>query len=274
MTSKGLFGLVGTILGIFIIIIGLLVFTERVPEGKVAVVYTPSGGATEVLDPGWHTIGLFQKTQEYPTRVTIMKSKISVSTNDGKKVTMPVSYEVKVNKSKVLNIFKELGSQDIEQIQEGYLYQKLFQSSRSVVANYSVLDVYGTKTTEASSKVSESMAKSTEDLGFVVTNVTLGTPELDGATQSAIDDRVKAAQQLEKLKLDKQIAQAEAEKKKIEAKGKATAEIEEARGKSQANKLLEQSITPELIKLKEAEARMKHGWVTVQGAGSVITDEK
>jgi regulator of protease activity HflC (stomatin/prohibitin superfamily) len=273
MSAKGFFGLVGTGIGVFILIIGLFIFTERVPEGKVAVVYSPSGGATEVLSPGWHLIGLLEKTQEYPTRITIVKTDVSVTTEDGKKITMPARYEMKVDQSKVLDIFKELGSQNIEEIQEGYLYQKLFTASRATISKYSVLDIFGTKTTEASAGVTELMRESSKDLGFIITDVTLGNPEVDEATQSAIDARVQAAQQLEKLELDKQIAKAEAERKFTEAQGKADAKVEEARGEAEANKLLQQSITPELIKLREMEARMKHGWVTIQG-GTPLVDAK
>lgn len=270
MTFKGLVGLVGTFFAVLVIIIGLFTFVEKVPEGKVAVVYSPSGGAKEVLNPGWHVIGMFDKTQEYPTRVTIMKNKISVSTNDGKKVTMPVSYEMKVNKSKVLKIFKELGSQDIEQIQEGYLYQKLFQGSRSTVAKYSVLDIYGTKTTEASATVTDLMAKSTEDLGFIVTNVTLGTPELDQVTQNAIDKRVESAQELELKKQQLQNEKIEAEKKAVIAKGDADQAVIKAKGEAEANEIVSNSITQKLLDKMEMDARKTHGWITIQGATPLV----
>lgn len=275
MTFKGL---VGTIITVFIVlglIVSALVFSEKVQEGKVAVVYSPSNGADRVLTPGWHwfEISLFEETQEYPTRVTIVEDSLSVTTSDGKKVTMPVKYEMKVDQSKVLGIFKELGSQKIENIQEGYLYQKLFKAGREVVSEYSVIDIYGTKTSEASAKVTEKFAKDVEKLGFIITDVTLGTPELDPATQTAIDARVQAAQELEKLALDKQIATEKAAKALIEAQGVADAKVEAARGEAEANRLLEQSITPELIQLKEAEARLKHGWITVQ-TGQAIVDTK
>lgn len=273
MSLKGVLGLVGTGIGVLVLLIGFMVFVEKVPEGKVAVVYSPSNGAKEILNPGWHLIGLLEKTQEYPTRVTIVKDNISVTTEDGKKITMPVRYEMKVDKSKVLDIFKELGSQKIEQIQEGYLAQKLFKSAREVVSGYSVLDIYGTKTSEASAKVTELMAKESDKLGFIIADVTLGTPELDENTQKAIDARVQASQELEKLKLEKQIATEQAEKKRIEAKGTADAKIEKAKGESEANKLLSNSITPELLKLKEMEARMEHGWVSVQGANTTVVKE-
>jgi len=273
MSNKTILGLSGLVLGVFVLIIGFFTFVEKVPEGKVVVVYSPSNGAKEVLNPGWHMIGLFEKTQEYPTRISIVKSNISVTTSDGKKITLPTRYEMKVDKSKVLNIFKELGSQDIEAIQDGYLYQKLFKASREVISGYSVLDIYGTKTSEASAKVTEKMAETSEGLGFIITDVTLGTPELDKTTQKAIDARVQASQELEKIKLDKQIATEEAEKKRIEAKGTADAQIEKAIGESESNRLLSESITPELIRLKETEARLQHGWITVQGANATVIKE-
>lgn len=42
---------------------------------------------------------------------------------------------------------------------------------------------------------------------------------------------------------------------------------------NEANKELSASITDELIKMKEAEAHYKNGWVTVQGADAVIADK-
>lgn len=274
MSNKGIFGLGATIVVVIMLIFGAFIFVERVPEGKVAVVYTPSEGASRTLNAGWHMVGFFEKTQQYPTRITIVKQNISVTTSDGKKVTLPMRYEYKVDKAKVLEIFKELGSQNVEQIQEGYLTQRLFKASRDTVSGYSVIDIYGQKTSEASAKVTEAMRKSADDLGFMINDVTIGTPKLDEVTQKAIDERVKAAQELEKLNLETQIAEKNAAKKKIEAKGKADAEIEVAKGRAEAIKLVNQALTPEYIKFKEAEARMEHGWLTVKGADSVITDAR
>lgn len=273
MSAKGFVGTVGSIIGVFILLIGFMMFTERVPEGKVAVVYSPSGGAKEVLSPGWHTIGLFEKTTQYPTRIQVVKSKVSVSTNDGKKVAMSARYEVKVDKSKVLKIFKELGSQNIEEIQEGYLYTKLFKASRETISSYSLLDVYGTKTTEASAKITKDFGEKVAPLGFIVSDVTLGTPEADAQTQKAIDSRVQASQETEKLKIQLENEKIVAQKKQVVAEGDAQQAIIKAQGDAKANKILSNSLTDKVLKAQELEARKKFGWVTVQGAGSVIVDK-
>lgn len=263
---------------ITIVIVGIFVtftFSEKVDEGTVKVVYSPKGGVDRVLEPGWHwfEIGFFEETQAYPTRVTIVKDSLTTTTSDGKKVTMPVRYEMKVQKDKVVNIFKEFGSQDLKTLQSGYLYQKLYKASRETISEYSVIDIYGAKASEAAGTITHKFADEVEKLGFIITDVTLGTPELDEATQQAIDARVQAAQKLEKLVLEKKIATEQAEKNFIEAQGEANVLIEKARGEAEANEILEKSITPELIKMKEMEARIKHGWVTTIGANAVVTDK-
>ena len=44
------------------------------------------------------------------------------------------------------------------------------------------------------------------------------------------------------------------------------------KSEAKANKELSSSITDELIRMKEAEAHYKNGWVTVQGTGTTVVD--
>ena len=52
------------------------------------------------------------------------------------------------------------------------------------------------------------------------------------------------------------------------------AEIEKTKAEAEAsaNRTVAASITDGLIRMKEAEAREKHGWITVQGADTVVTN--
>ena len=49
-------------------------------------------------------------------------------------------------------------------------------------------------------------------------------------------------------------------------------EITKAQAEAEANRLKSASITDELIRMKEAEAHMQHGFVTVQGANTVVAE--
>jgi len=253
MSYKAIKNLVISLILAIVLVFGFLLFVEKVDEGKVAVVYSPSGGSKEVLSAGWNLIGLMEKTTEYPIRVQTMKNDVSVSTTDGKKLKMSVRYQMQVDKKKVLNIFKELGSQNLEDIQEGYLYNKLYKSSRDVVSSYTVLDIYGSKSGEASQEITDKFAEEVKDMGFIITDLTLGTPEADAETQKSIDARVKASQENELKKTQIENAKLDSEQKRIVAEGEAAAGIIQAEGEAKANEVLQQSISPELLQKEYIE---------------------
>ena len=75
---------------------------------------------------------------------------------------------------------------------------------------------------------------------------------------------------LEKVDVGEVGAEAQAEIDRTKAQTAADVELIEAKAEAEANRVIAQSITPELIQMKEAEARLEHGWVTVQGADSVV----
>ncbi len=81
-----------------------------------------------------------------------------------------------------------------------------------------------------------------------------------------------ASQETEKLKIQAENEKLKAENKKIEAEGNAEKARIEAQGQADANHKVQQSLTPEVLEKMEKEARIKHGWVEVNG-GSVITQK-
>ena len=81
----------------------------------------------------------------------------------------------------------------------------------------------------------------------------------------------QAKQDAEKAELDKQTAIAQGEANMAEAEANKKVTITNAEAEAESNRIISESITDELIKMKEAEARLEHGWVEVQGADTVVT---
>lgn len=107
---------------------------------------------------------------------------------------------------------------------------------------------------------------------------------MDDTLTEKIKAKEQAKQDAEKAELDKQTAQAQGEAdkakaeadaavKKINAEAKAEQTRISAEAEADANRVLNDSITDNLIRMKEAEARLKHGWVTVNGANTVVTED-
>lgn len=92
------------------------------------------------------------------------------------------------------------------------------------------------------------------------------------AKQDAEIAELNRQTQLAQAETDRAMAEAQAEVNLVTARSKADVQKIEAQAEAEANRIIAASITPELIEMKEAEARMEHGWVTVQGADTVVTD--
>lgn len=222
----------------------LSMFIEKIPNGYVGVVYSPNGGVQdETLGQGWHLVGLFDKVTVYPVRMqTVNYKDIQVATSDGKSVTVDFAYNYSIQPDKVVDVFNQFGPIEVEQIEDSYLRTRLWDAGRKGIAKYSVIDTYGEKSSEAAVNVQTLFAEDIQDLGFVVDNMTLGVPKPDKSTQAAIDKRVEAAQELERKQIELKIAEAEAQKQKIEAQGIAD-----------YNEIIKASISPEVIQNKWIE---------------------
>lgn len=250
-----------------IAVVAAFKFFERIDNGYVGVRYSMNGGIKdEALTQGVKFVGI-DKVIRYPIRLqTIQAENVSVSTSDGKKTTIDIKYDYKVDPNKAAKMYKEFGNITSEDIESGWLKSKIQKVSREVYAKYSLLDVLSGDSSKVEAEVLTDFAKSVETKGFEVEDVTLGVPDVDAETQKSIDAIIRAGQENEKAKLDAETAKTKADS---EAYKKTTA----AQAEAEANKKIADSVTDELIRYTEAQAREKHGWVTVNGANTVVTNK-
>lgn len=89
--------------------------------------------------------------------------------------------------------------------------------------------------------------------------------------QKTIEDRVTALQKKQQAQAEQETAKVEAETKKIKAQADADAMIISAKAEADAYRIKSAEITDKLLKKWELDARAKHGWVTIQGANTIVT---
>lgn len=239
---------VGVIIALMLIVTPF--FLERIPNGYVGVVYSPSGGVQEdTLGQGWHVIGLFEKVTKYPVRMqTVQYKDIQVATSDGKNITIDFAYNYQIQPEMVVSIFNRFGPVSVEDIEGSYLRTRFWDASRQGIAKFTVIDTYGEKSTDAKVQVQELFSEDVSQLGFMIQDVTVGVPQPDEKTQEAIDLRVKASQELERKTTEVEIAKKEAERKKVEAEGVAQAKIAEAEGIAESNKKIQHSLSEQVLR--------------------------
>lgn len=274
--SKRIAGIAG--IGAVVIAGGIftLMSLTTIDQGHVGVVYNRNGGVeSQTLPQGMHFISPMKKVTQYPVALETVEYKdVQLATKDGKPLTMGMTFNYMNDPTEVVDIFNKFKGAKPEDIEQSFILSRIKEAALSVTSRYTILEIFQNREqikVEISKEFTEDMKKQ----GFTVTDFVLGTPTPDQSTANAIQAVVDAQQQLEALKVEKQKATEVAAKQKIEAEGKAQAAIAEAKGTAEANRLMQQSITPELLKKMEMEARLKWGWITIQGANTaVVTDNK
>lgn len=263
---------------------GMLLLTAcGVSNGNVGVEISPSGKVVskKVIQPGFK-ITPINDIVEFPVKmvqVDYNKGKkkdnsIVVSTSDGKRVNIEVKIAYHAETDKVLDIYKKFGNVTQDDMENGWLRTQAQNALRDEYVKHSILDVLTGKATSLESDILKNLKARYETQGYVLDDVTLGVPDVDAETQKTIDGIIAATQANEKAKKDAETAITNAKKDADVAKEKADADLYSKSKEAEGNAVLDKSITDNLIKYKEAEAREKHGWVTVQGAGGTIVDGK
>lgn len=268
----------GGIAGFLLIIalIGWFAFTETINQGHAGVVYSRSDGVQEqTLGQGLKFVNPMWRITEYPVSTeTVEYEDISLSTRDGKPLSVTLNFDYLNDVEKLPYIYNKFKGQSPEAIENSWLKARLREASLAVTSKYTILDIFQ-NTENIRVEIEERFKEDVGEHGFIVENVVFGVPTPDEETQKSIQAVVDKQQELEALKIEQQKAEVKAETKLIEAEGQAQADIEKARGEAEANRLVSESITSEILKRMEMEARQTHGWITIQGANPLVeTDGK
>lgn len=261
---------------------------ERVSVGNVGVVYSAGGVEDKVLSQGWHFISPFKSVRQFP----ISQQQLVLSNNPGDynkeehpdwsidapanggmvKINMTVNYNFIPDR--VVGVYKQFNGMSGETIVESRVQNSIIAYVKEVTPRFSVMDIYSDKKSEVNEAITSYLnERLTDEYGINVSSALVIDVHLDSALQQKVQAKEQAKQDAEIAELEKQTAEAQAETDKVIAESEAQVKVIEAQAEADANRIIAQSITPELIQMTEAQARVEHGWVTVQGAETVVSTQ-
>lgn len=274
------------IIGAIVVALSLIFTLERVRVGYVGVVYSAKGVEEQTLSQGWHFMSPFKGVKQFPiSQQQIVFSNDPADYNkekhqdwhidapaNGGMVSINLTVNYNFMPDKVVALYSRFNGMDGEDIVESRVQNSIIAYVKEVTSRYTVMDIYADKKAEVNEAITTYLnEKLTEEYGINVSSALIIDVELDAALAQKINAKDQAKQDAEIAELNKQTALAQAETDKVIAQAAADVKLIEAQAEAEANQVIAESITPELIQMMEMEARKKHGWVTVQGASTVVT---
>lgn len=270
----------------FLVAVGAVLCTERVHTGYVGVVYSAKGVEQQTISQGWHFMSPLKHVSEFPiTQQRVVFSNapsdygakehadwhIDAPANGG---TIAINLTVNYNflPEHVVELYTKFGGMDGESLMESKIQNDIIAYVKEVTPQFSVMQIYSDDRAGVNTAITDYLnEKLTAEYGINVSSALIVDAQPDDTLMQKIRAKEQAKQDAEIAELNKQTALAQAETDKVKAQTEADVKMIETQAEADANKVLSESITPELIQMKEAEARLKHGWVTVQGADTVVT---
>lgn len=284
-------GFLGGVALAVIIIVGLfctILMVERIPVGYEGCVYSVNGGIKdETLKQGWHIVGPGKKVKLFTVgneQLVLTKDKregskgndsFRVSTSDDATIAISFQMSYRFKPESLVETFKKYKGMSGDDIVENRVKAVMKSKVSEVTTSRSLMDIYSGNRAEINHEITKYLNEEFgKAYGMEVMDASIIDVHPDEQLKATINNRVEALQKKQQAQAEQETAKVEAATALIKAQNEAEIQITKAKAEAEANKVKAASITPELIQMKEAEARYKHGWITVQGSDTVVTKEK
>lgn len=240
--------------------IAILSACTKVPAGNVGVKFDLYGGdkgvTGEVVGPGKYWLGWNEEMYLFPTftqNTVWTKDSVHGSETDesitfqdkeGTQINADVGISYAIKADKADTVFQKY-RKGVDEITDTYVRNMVRDAINSETSTMDVADVYGPGKEKLMSNVTERVRLQVTDIGIIVEKIYwIGAMRLPPTITTAINSKIEATQKAQQTQNEVERTRAEAEKRLIES-----------RSQAEANRVLNASITSDLIRLKELEVQ-------------------
>lgn len=239
-------GVVPIVAIIVFAIIALARSTVTIDAGEAGVLWKRFGGGVvtekEPYGEGFHIVAPWNKIIKYEVRQQELYEKMKVLSSNGLDILLECSAWYRPQYKSLGKLHKEKGEKYIDRV----IKPSLRSAARSVVGRYTPEQLYSSKRDVIQKEIFEETKKILDDQYVELVQVLVRDVTLPPTIKDAIERKLKQEQESLEYEFRIEKAEKEAERQRIEAKGKAD-----------ANRILSASLTDKILQDKGIEATLK-----------------
>lgn len=210
-----------------------------VPAGHVGVQVLFGNVYPDVLPAGLHLINPLVRVQTMSIRTQELFEHAETPSREGLNVTVEVSLLFHVNPEAAAQIYKQIGPYYVDVV----LKPSFRSAIRGVTVQHEAKALYTSGRELVANQIAQDLQKSMKDRGFILEQVLLRRIQLPQMVEAAINEKLAAEQQAQRMQFVLAKEAQEAERKRIEAQG-----IQDFQN------IVSQGITDTLLRWKGIEA--------------------
>jgi len=258
----------GIVLGGILVLVAVVYgsFTIIQP-GNVGVVFNRWSGALKTVGQGvaWR-IPWVTQVQSYPvalrTYTMVRRSaegtvqgddSLDLPTKEGQHIRQDISVTYNTSQEKAADVFRSFRGVEIGDIESTFIRRTIITTAQNAAGQMSLTDLISNQRGQLQGQIQDNLQHEMNKMGFVVDKVNLGASHLPDAIEQQMQQKMAAQQQAQQAEYELQRQQTLAKAKVAEAEGDAQATLVKAKAQAEANKLLQEALTPLLIQNKAIE---------------------
>ena len=181
---------------------------------------------------------------------------IDLPSKEGQHIRQDISITYNTSPDKAADVFKSFNGEDIADIEATFIRRTTITVAQTAAGTMSLTELISTRRDELQSAIQTKLTEELAKRGFVLDKVNLGAAHLPPSVEQQMQAKMAAQQ-------DAQRAEYELVKQGTLAK----ARVAEAQGIAEANRIMQQSLTPAVLEKMKLE-KWNGVLPTVQGSGS------
>lgn len=278
---------------ILILALAMVVLSSctRIIQGEVGVKRRLGKVGKRAISPGLVVFNPFTtRVIKIPVRTVNLEISTGLPSKEGLTIKSEISILYRIKPNTAIEVLETIGLSF-----EDVIILPVFRSaSADVCARFMAKDMHSAERSKIEKEIREQMMATLEDRGFIIEAVLMKNITLPAGLSKAIEDKLQAEQDAQRMEFILQRETKDAQRKVIEAEGakqiaiinaegqkqsqilraegEKIARITEAEGIKQANELMNASLTPNILKYKSIEAFMNVG--ESNNSKLIITDGK
>ena len=253
----------------FIVIAGAVFFFLMLVGSQVAVTINPGERAIvfrkftsgldkeQIFQPGFHLIAPWNNIYVYEVKEQKVEESMDILDKNGLSMAIDITVRYNPTYEKIGYLHEEFGRSYVDRL----VIPEVRSAVRKVMGRYEAEEIYSTKRNEVEETIINETKTILAENNVIMKALLIRSIRLPEKIRQAIDDKLKQEQEASayRYRLDKE--ESEAERKRIAASGEAA-----------ANKIINSSLTPSLLKMRGIEAtiaisKSNNAKVVVIGSG-------
>jgi regulator of protease activity HflC (stomatin/prohibitin superfamily) len=172
---------------------------------------------------------------------------LDLPTREGQHIRQDLSVTYNTSEDRAADVFRSFRGEDIQDIEATFIRRTIITVAQNAAGQMSLTEVISSKRDELQNTIQANLSKELTKMGFTLDKVNMGASHLPPALEQQMQQKMAAQQQAQQAEYELQKQQMLAKAAVAKAEGEAQSAIVRAKGESEANRLLQSSITPAII---------------------------